>query len=134
MRDPNPWRAAWARRMLETMDGSGEFPRTCRAMAQVLGIGDFALVALSGEIGVEIGLRIKHLLAGRPLMVAAYAGPSVLTDYVMPRHRFPEGGYEVNGNYFYTLMPAPLRPEAEDLIIAQVLQLAGRGERGEEGK
>jgi hypothetical protein len=66
------------------------------------------------------------MLLGRPILVAAYAGPSVLTDYVMPKHRFPEGGYEVDGNYFYTLLPAPLRPEAEDTIIEKVMELLDR--------
>ncbi len=125
-RDTNPWRAAWAGRMLASLERGEALPRSCPAMVQVLTIGDFALIALSGEVGVEIGLRIKQMLLGRPILVAAYAGPSVLTDYVMPKHRFPEGGYEVDGNYFYTLLPAPLRPEAEDTIIEKVMELLGR--------
>jgi hypothetical protein len=125
LRSSNPWQARWAQRMLAAMERGEEFPRTCLAMVQALSIGDFRLVALSGEVGVEIGLRIKRMLAGSPVMVAAYAGPSVNTDYVMAKHRFPEGGYEVDGNYFYTLLPAPLRPEAEDVIIEQVLAITG---------
>ncbi len=127
LRSSNPWQARWAQRMLAAMERGEGFPRTCLAMVQVLTIGDFRLVALSGEVGVEIGLRIKRMFAGSPVMVAAYAGPTVNTDYVMPKHRFPEGGYEVNGNYFYTLLPAPLRPEAEDVIIEKVSELAAGG-------
>jgi len=121
--DSNRWRAAWARRTLDALDRGEALPTATRAMVQVLTIGDFALVALSGEVCVEIGLHVKRLLAPRPLMVAAYAGPSVLTDYVAARHRFPEGGYEVDGNYFYTTLPAPLRPDAEDIIIRHVTDL-----------
>lgn len=121
----NRWRSAWARRMLEAMDRGQFLARTTRAMVQVLRIGELMLIALSGEIGVEIGLRIKRMFPGQQVMVAAYAGPTVLTDYVMPRHRFPEGGYEVDGNYYYTLLPAPLRPEAEDIILEKVMELTG---------
>jgi hypothetical protein len=121
--DSNPFRAKWGKRMLEIMDGGGEFERARPAMVQVLTVGDLALVALSGEVCVEIGLRIKRLLPGRPLIVAAYAGPAGLTSYVAPTSRFPEGGYEVDGNYFYALWPAPLRPDAEEIILRHVQDL-----------
>ena len=122
--DSNPFRVKWAKRMLEIMDGGGEFDRARPAMVQVLTIGEtFTLVALSGEICVEIGLRIKRLLQDRRLMVAGYAGPAALTSYVAPTSRFSEGGYEVDGNYFYALWPAPLRPDAEEMIIEKVMGL-----------
>jgi len=125
LHDSNPFRVKWARRMLEIMERREEFERTRPAMVQMMTIGEtFALVALSGEICVEIGLRIKELLAGCKLMVAAYAGPAALTSYVAPKERFAEGGYEVNGNYFYALWPAPLRPDAEEIIVGKVLEAA----------
>ncbi len=74
---------------------------------QVLGIGDGALVGLSGEVFVEYALEIEARSPAAHTAVAAYTNGVV--GYVPTDKAYPEGGYEVEGaqHYYGRLTVAP---------------------------
>jgi len=118
------WRANWGRQMLAIMDSGGEFVRSRPFGIQSLRIGDdFLLIALSGEVCVGIGQRIKRAIPHPRPVVLAYAND--VAGYIACRRQFPEGGYEVDGYYIYGLWPAPYQPQVEDLIVAKVKEMVG---------
>lgn len=122
-KNPDRFLAAWGREMLRIHDEGGEFARTRPFTIQCLGIGDFALVALAGEMCVGYSLQLKKDLNGRPAIIAGYTNG--MEGYVPTAAMIPEGGYEVARGHYYDLIPAPYAPEVEYQIIGQVHKLLG---------
>jgi len=80
---------------------------------QVLRIGDLAIVGLTGEICVELGLRIKRELSQQKIWVNGYTNKG--GGYLPPASYFPDGGYEVDRSR--------VSPAAEDILVENVLEL-----------
>ncbi len=88
-----------------------------RCEFQALRVGPFVFLALPGEPFVEYGFQIEKAIADRAVpIVVGYAngGPY----YVCTAQAHKEGGYEPN--------MTPLAPEAEPLIVKEILLLADR--------
>lgn len=98
---------AWARRLLACAQ-EGKRERSEPISVQVLRLGDLAIVALGGEILIEIGQDIQARSSFKPTIVLGYSNG--LIGYIPPASAYAEGGYEVNDAYKWygrTLMFAP---------------------------
>ena len=115
--------AAWGTAMLEMLDTGAEFPSGRMFAIQTLEIGDFACIALAGEMCVGYALQLKELLKPRPVLVAGYANGMV--GYVPTADMLSEGGYEAGRSHCYHMRPSPYADESEDIIRNTVLQLLG---------
>lgn len=101
---------------------------TCTALptvVQCFDLGPIAIIAIPGEAFVEFGIEAKRLaaLAGRHAAVVAYANGDI--GYVPTRAAYAKGGYEVEHAYKYYGYPAPLAPEAGEMIATAIAQFAG---------
>ena len=89
-----------------------------RAEIQVLGLGDYAFVAVPGEYFVEFGLQIKQ--DAHPLHALVVTCANGRVGYIPTPEAFRRGGYET------TFGPSSmLSPEAGDLIVRTVINLIG---------
>ncbi len=118
LNDANQHRVEWAKEMLRLHEEGGEFQRSSAFTIQTLTVGDFALIGLSGEMCVDYSLRLKAELSPRPVLVAGYTNGMV--GYIPTASMIPDGGYEVDGSYFYSLRPAPYAAEVEEDIVQKV--------------
>ena len=116
--DKNRFRAVWAKDMIEILDSGENLINDRSLTVQVLNIGSFVLVTLSAEICVGYSLRLKSELAPRPVIISAFTNGMI--GYIPTEAMVPEGGYEVDGSYFYHSMPAPYAAEVEETIVANV--------------
>lgn len=66
---------------------------------QTIAVGDFALVAISGEPFFEIGQQIAASSSIRHIWTLGYCNS--YCGYLPTRAEFPHGGYEVNDSYRY---------------------------------
>jgi hypothetical protein len=115
------WRGDWARKTLDMLRAGKELPRRIPETVQVVRVGEaFALVALSGEVCVDYGLRIKRE-EGRELWVAGYSND--LPAYIPSARMIAEGGYEAERSLQWYGLPAPLEPAAEAMILGKVQEL-----------
>ncbi|MDP6124626.1 MAG: neutral/alkaline non-lysosomal ceramidase N-terminal domain-containing protein [Candidatus Latescibacteria bacterium] len=126
----NQYRRIWAEKLL-ALDETGEnWPTTMPFHFQQLTIGDqLTLVALSGEVCVEIAWRIEHLMMPRPTIVAGYTNASI--TYIPSKAIYHEGGYEVDGSYFYDILPSPYAYNIEDLIAQTAYDIIPRCKGGD---
>jgi hypothetical protein len=62
---------------------------------QLLRLGPLAVLALPGEVFVEIGLAVRDAAGDRPLLLAGYANDDV--RYVMTEDAYVAGQYETVG-------------------------------------
>ncbi len=109
----------WATRLLADMDAGIPMIRDVPVHVQTLRIGDsFALAAIAGEACAGIGLRIKSLIGDAPRMVIGYTNRSM--SYIPSKDIYAEGGYEVDGAYYWEGFPAPYAPDVEDYLVASV--------------
>jgi len=118
-------RPEWAKRLLERIERESALPTTRPSTVQVVGIGDFRLVAFNDETCLGYQLKVKEALAPAPALVAAYCGSS--RSYVPTADMLPEGGYEAATNIYVYGEPATLTPEAESILLEAALRLAGGG-------
>jgi len=114
--------APWAKRLLERIEKEDALSATRPSTIQALGIGPFRLVAFNDETCLGYQLAIKKQLAPTPVLVAAYCGSS--RSYVPSADLLSEGGYEALTNIYVYGEPAPLAPEAEEILISTALRLA----------
>ena len=86
---------------------------------QAIALGDLAIVATACEPFVETGLAVK---AGAPFTRAFFAGyTNGCVGYVPTAHAFPHRGYEVDRAYIGYRLPAPVAPEAEQMVVRECL-------------
>lgn len=83
---------------------------------QVIRVGEMALIAMSGEMFVEIGLKIKKNSKFRYNIICELANGNV--GYVATKKAHSEGGYEI-GLSKYTYLVS----EAESVFIESVVEL-----------
>ena len=86
-----------------------------RMEVQALALGDLALVSAACEPFVETGLAVK---AASPFARTFFAGyTNGCVGYVPTAHAFPYGGYEIDRAYLGYRLPAPVAPEAEQMVV-----------------
>jgi hypothetical protein len=116
------WRAA-ARR--EIAAKGGLIP-ALPVEIQALRLGELLIVAAAAETCVELGLRIKQELAGRPVCTLGYSNCS--WDYIAPEQARLDRNYEGVACHADTVYPWPkplgFRPDAPELFIARSVALA----------
>ena len=111
----------WAELMVQKLDAGKKLPTYAPVHVQSLRIGnDFALVAMAGEICVEIGLAIKAVIGDGPRMVIGYTNRS--QGYIPSKSIHPEGGYEVDGAFYWEGAPAPYTENAEQTLVETARQ------------
>ena len=88
---------------------------TVSAPVCALACGGFAMVGLPGEVFVELGMQIRSRSPFPVTLVVGYANGDI--GYVPTRSAYPEGGYEVEHAYRYYGFPAPLAPEAGEMMV-----------------
>lgn len=91
---------------------------------QALRIGETALVAAAGEVFVKTGLAVKQHSPLADTMFAAYANGAV--GYFPLPEDYSRGGYEVDESYLFYRLPAPLAPEAADLLKETAVRLLNK--------
>jgi len=109
---------AWETR-LAIADGTA--PKFVTAEVQTLQLGDVVLVAVPGELFVELGFAIKQALAPLHTIVVGYANDNI--GYIPTRASYPQGGYEVDDAYRYYGYVAPLAPAAGEQLVDAVKEL-----------
>ncbi|MBT4822223.1 MAG: hypothetical protein HON70_41330, partial [Lentisphaerae bacterium] len=104
----------WAEALHQTLQ-AGPPPAYARVLVQALCLGDVVLLALPGEVFVEIGRQIRERTEAGRLLIAAYANSDEV-GYVPTASAFPEGGYEVDvAPCYYGLFK--LAPECEGVLV-----------------
>ena len=133
--------ARMARRMLDAMDEEGNYHRTRPGEVYVVRIGDrFRLVALNGEMSVGVALRTKAQLAGLPVMVLAYTGPSIsyfptadqlhqLVVEELEQQRRGDRAAHPRGDEQVELAVLDELADHEDVLVVDALALRGRAWR-----
>ena len=117
--------ADWAERIIRSYC-SGCTCTELPVVVQHFQFGDFVLVAIPGEAFVEFGLEAKQLAAaaGRQAIVVAYANGDI--GYVPTVAAYEKGGYEVEWAYRYYGYPAPVAPEAGEMIRGAIRHFVER--------
>lgn len=116
----------WADRLIEKLENGEELPRTVDMEVQVLRLGGVCIVAMGGEVFVEIGLAIeRELQENHEVQMALTLGYSNSeVGYVCTASAYPEGGSEPADFYRWFWYPASFRPETEDYVVEQAVALA----------
>lgn len=104
----------WAEALCRKLEAGG-VPPHIDALVQALRVGDTTLLALPGEVFVEIGQQIREQTGAEQLLIAAYANTDEV-GYVPTASAFPEGGYEVDvAPYYYGFFK--LTPACEQILV-----------------
>lgn len=116
-----PWAAT-----VEEIGGVWHTP----AELQAFRIGEAALVAVSAEPFVEVGLAVKRRSALPHTLFAGYSNGCV--GYLPVPSAYELGGYEVDSSYIFYHLPAPLAPSCAGLVeetaVEMIAALGGKGE------
>jgi neutral ceramidase len=116
----------WAAHTLKHME-EGTLPSASEAEVQVFRLGAVWLVALPGEVFVEIGWQVRDAVAvaagvtPADIMVVAYANGGI--GYVPTAEAIEEGGYEPNA-YRHHGRPAGYVPDAGDRMARIAAEMA----------
>lgn len=89
---------------------------------QAIQLGQATIVTLGGEVVVDYCLRLKRELNNPNLFVMGYSND--VMSYIATAKQVTEGGYESIDSFLYYGQPAPLKGEAEDIIINKAKALA----------
>lgn len=114
-------RRRWAELMVER--ASQGLPQTARVPfeIQTIAFGDaLAIIAMSGEMTVEHGLRLKRDLANRFECVLPLGYANNMVGYVPVRRQFAERGYEVLEANLFKGRPGRYMEQTEDQIHRQI--------------
>jgi hypothetical protein len=84
-----------------------------RVEVQALRLGPVTLIALPGEVMIEIGARVEQAL-GVPAVVMGYTNAN--PGYLCTAQAMSEGGYEPTCYLTSYHHPAPFTPETENLL------------------
>lgn len=118
----------WADRLIAKLENGEELPRTTDMELQVLRLGGVCIVAMGGEVFVEIGLAIERALQDshevQMALTLGYSNSEV--GYVCTASAYPEGGSEPADFFRWFWYPAPFKPETEDFVIERAVAIARR--------
>lgn len=95
--------------------------REVPAEVMAIAIGELSLALYPGEMFVEYGLDLKQRYPSRHIMTLAYANAA--PGYIPYTTAFAKGGYEVEEAYRFYGLPAPLVPQAGEMIQTAMLTL-----------
>ena len=130
VRHPSPKEVTAAEELLQTPEKATDqdrvyaqdavkisrMPRTMDTWVQVLRIGELGIVALPGEMFVEIGLTIKEKSSSEPTFVVELAND--YAGYVGTRNAYDEGGYETQ-----LALSSRVTPDAGEKMVDAALRL-----------
>ena len=121
----NRW-VTWADYLIEKLENGEQLPKTVDMEVQVLRLGGVCIVAMGGEVFVEIGLAIERALQGshRAQMALTLGYSNSEVGYVCTASSYPEGGSEPADFYRWFWYPAPFEPETEQFVVSRALALA----------
>lgn len=91
------------------------------AEVMVITVGELSLVLYPGEMFVEYGLELKQQFSLRHVMTLAYANAA--PGYIPHATAFAQGGYEVEEAYRFYGLPAPLAPQAGEIVQGAAIKL-----------
>ena len=116
----------WVDYLIEQLEKGEQLPTTVDMEVQVVRLGGVTIVAMGGEVFVEIGLAIeRELQASHQAQMALTLGYSNSeVGYVCTASAYPEGGSEPADFYRWFWYPAPFKPETEDYVVERALALA----------
>ena len=121
----NRWNA-WADYLIEQLENGEQLPTTVDMEVQVLRLGGVCIVAMGGEVFVEIGLAIERALQeshkAQMALTLGYSNSEV--GYVCTASSYPEGGSEPADFFRWFWYPAPFQPETEQYVVRRALALA----------
>jgi hypothetical protein len=121
----NQWQKMYAETARETIAEKGGLAEHLPVEVQGIRIGDLHIVAMGGEISVEIGLEIKQRLPEMMVWTLGYS--NLLRCYVASLGAHPEGGYEVETSFLYSWTPEPrplgLKPESVAVLVDTALSI-----------
>ncbi len=106
----------WGREMIRRIE-AGEVKKSLPVEIQAMRIGTLGLLALPGEVFVEIGLEIKNRSPLRYNMIAGYSNGNI--GYIPTARAFEEGGYEPNSHVY--LLEQKLAPTVEEVTVSGAL-------------
>ncbi len=109
---------------LYAMVQAGRYPESLPAVVQRLRLGPIELVALSGEVFVEIGQMIQDASGRDQLWVIGCSNGGF--GYVPTREAFAEGGYEPEESCWFYGQPA-LAPGAGERLAEAAVELVHGG-------
>lgn len=120
----NPFFVKWARAHVEMLD-RGEKPDTAiRLELQAVRFGNsLVMLAMSGEMSAEYGLRTVKEFGSRFGQVWPVAYANGIVGYVCSERQLPEGGYEVFSNMQGIMKPGPYVSGTEDKIFNTARQM-----------
>ena len=111
----NPIKRNWADKMKRQLDLQKYFSSIPQFIIQKLQLAENThILALSGEVVAEIGLKIKAMKPNMHIITLGYSNSSCC--YIPTKEMFSEGGYEVESYYHFSL-PGKLSPSMEEIII-----------------
>ncbi len=120
--------ATWADHLIEQLEQGEGLPSSVDMELQVVRLGGVCIVAMGGEVFVEIGLAIERALQesheSQMALTLGYSNSEV--GYVCTARAYPEGGSEPADFYRWFWYPAPFEPETEEFVVARALALARR--------
>ena len=121
----NRW-VTWADYLIEKLENGEQLPKTVDMEVQVLRLGGVCIVAMGGEVFVEIGLAIERALqeSHRAQMALTLGYSNSEVGYVCTASSYPEGGSEPADFYRWFWYPAPFEPETEQYVVRRALALA----------
>ena len=121
----NRW-TTWADYLIEKLESGEQLPKTVDMEVQVLRLGGVCIVAMGGEVFVEIGLAIERALqeSHRAQMALTLGYSNSEVGYVCTASSYPEGGSEPVDFYRWFWYPAPFEPETEQFVVSRALALA----------
>lgn len=119
----NEFFARWAREYVAKLDRGESIDAEITFELQTIRFGESLLmVAMSGEMSAEYGLRVVKELGSRFGQVWPMGYANEIVGYVCSERQLPEGGYEVLSNMQYIMSPGPYASGTEDRIFAALHQ------------
>ena len=121
----NRW-VTWADYLIEKLENGEQLPSTVDMEVQVLRLGGVCIVAMGGEVFVEIGLAIERALqdSHRAQMALTLGYSNSEVGYVCTASSYPEGGSEPADFFRWFWYPAPFEPETGQYVVRRALALA----------
>ena len=86
-----------------------------RMEVQTLAIGDLGLAMVAAEPFAETGIAVKSNSPWARTFFVGYANGCI--GYVPTADAYPNGGYEVNEAHLLYGLPAPVAPQAEQMLV-----------------
>ncbi len=111
----------WAERMLAKLESNQSFITSYPYPLQVWKIGEQAIIAMGGEVVTNYSLKLKKIY-GFNTFVFSYSND--VMAYIPSEEVLKEGGYEGEISQMVYGLPAPWKPDIEDIIFTEIEKLA----------